>query len=473
MNRREVSWRVVLLLALLLLAAACRPAATPTEAPPEKPTTPPTEVPKAVKPVTLRFAHPTWWRDYPRYKEHYIPEFEKRMAAKGTPVKIELVEYPAPDDPYREKQVLDMAAGQAPDIFMEDTFYIGADVEAGYLLDLTDRVNAWEWDKWVEAAKGAVTYKGRVWALNRDTDVRPLYYRKDIFQQAGIPVPWQPRSWDDILEAARTIKAKVPDVYPIALKSGVLGGEATTMQGFYMVLLGAGGRLYDAETGKWVASSPAIRDALGFYRTLIDEELTMPPDFWLASSPVDKAHELLRDGKLAMFVTWDGVWYDTGPGGKWEIPNRDEALGYAKMPAKAPGAGIRGQDFVTISGGWSMAIYAKTQHPDLAWEFLKFVYSKDEVIGHLTEYPGGLPARKDVAEDPAWKDTVDDYTIWRATELVPLTTFRPPLPAYPKVSEAVQTATENILLGKSPEEAMDAFAKDVTRAVGAENVEEQ
>jgi len=462
---------LAMLAALMVLAlmAACAPPVVPTATP--VPTTPPPP-----KPVTLRLAHPTWFNDYPRYKDHYVPEFEKRMEAKGTPVKIELVEYPAPDDPYREKQVLDLAAGVAPDIFLDDTFYIGADVEAGYLLDITDRVKAWEWDKWVDAAKGAVTYKGKVWGLNRDTDVRPLYYRKDIFEKAGIPVPWQPTSWDDILEAARTIKEKVPDVYPVAFKAGVLGGEATTMQGFYMVLLGAGGRLYDAETGKWVIKSPALLDTLKFFRTIyIDEELSVPPDFWLAGSPVDKIHEYLRDGKLAILVTWDGVWYDSAnPEHERFIPppGRDAVLAYAKMPAKAPGMGIRGQDFVTISGGWAEVINAKTEHPDLAFEFLKFVYSKEEILGHLIEYPGGLPARKDVAEDPEWTKTVDEYTIWRATELVPLTTFRPPLPEYVKVSEAVQTATENILIGKSPEEVLDAYAKEVTEYVGAENTEE-
>jgi len=149
-------------------------------------------------------------------------------------------------------------------------------------------------------------------------------------------------------------------------------------------------------------------------------------------------------------------------------------LAYAKMPAKEPGAGIRGQDFVTISGGWAMAIYAKTKHPDLAWEFLKFVHSREEILARKLEIPGGgIPARKDVLQDPKWRNSVDEYTRWRADELLPLTTFRPPLEVYPKVSEAVQTATENILLGKSPEEALDIFAKDVARAVGADNVIER
>ena len=236
------------------------------------------------------------------------------MAERGTPVRIEWMELPAPDDPYREGLLVRLAAGTGPDIWAEDTFWIPADAEAGYLLDLTDKVQAWEWDQWVEAAKGAVTFKGRVWGLNRDTDVRPLYYRKDIFQDAGLPVPFQPKSWEELLEAARRIKtcaqANRQNVIPIAFKAGSLGGEATTMQGFWMLFLGAGGQLYDPEAGKWVIHRQALRDTFGFYYDIyIRERLSTDPAFWLAGKPVDQIHLMLSNvgqhanlPKLAMLV---------------------------------------------------------------------------------------------------------------------------------------------------------------------------
>jgi len=461
-----------LLLAVVVLASlvvACAPAPTPTPKP-----APPTPAPPEA--VTLTFTHPTWFGDYSRYRERYIVGFEKMMAARGTPVEIEIIEYPSPDDPYRGKLVLDLAAGQAPDIYLADTFWIGEFVEAEYLLDLTDRANAWEdWDQWEESAKGAVTFQGKVWGLNRDTDARPLYYRTDIFEQAGLPVPWEPKSWDDLLAAARTIKEQVPEVTPIALKSGIIGGEGTTMQGFYMALLGAGGRLYNAETGKWIVKSPALLDTLRFYATLYDEELTVEPEFWLAGDPMTKIHNMLGPaGTLAIFATWNGVWYDMdNPDHERFIPpqgTRDSVAAYTAFPAKAPGAGIRGQDAVTISGGWADAINARTEHPELAWEFLKFMHSADEQLAHLLD-TGSLPIRKDVAAE--WKLQADDYQRFQLEELVPITTFRPPLPIYPRVSVAVQEATENILLEMTPEEALERYAETVTRIVGADNVEEQ
>lgn len=495
----RIPWKRVWIgwLVLGLALAACAPAATPTPPPAPSPTPPPAPSPTAAAtptpaPVTLTLAHPTWWGDYKRYKEKYIPEFERMMAQKGTPVKIELMELPAPDDPYREGLLVRLAAGTGPDIWAEDTFWIPADAEAGYLLDLTDKVQAWEWNQWIEAAKGAVTFKGRVWGLNRDTDVRPLYYRKDIFQAAGLPVPFQPKSWDEILEAARRIKswaqANRRNVIPIAIKAGSLGGEATTMQGFWMLYLGAGGELYDAQAGKWVIHRQPLLDTFGFYYDIyIREKLSTDPAFWLAGKPVDQIHLMLSNvgqhkdlPQLAMLVSWDGVWGDTAnPQHERYIPvppGRDAVLGYAMMPAKAPGRGIRGQDFVTISGGWAEVINAKvkgTPKEAAAWEWLKFVYSKDQARDHLLEEGGGLPARKDVQEDPAWRAKQDPYTLWRAQNLVPLTTFRPGLPAYPEISKAIQQATDRILAGETPEKVVEWFAGEVKRIVGADRVIEK
>jgi len=54
---------------------------------------------------------------------------------------------------------------------------------------------------------------------------------------------------------------------------------------------------------------------------------------------------------------------------------------------------------------------------------------------------------------------------------VPLTTFRPGLPAYPKVSDLVQEATDKILLGQTPDKVLDWYAEQLVQIVGEDNVE--
>ncbi len=446
--------------------------APPTPAPTEKPVEQPTTAPESEQPetITLSLAHPVWFNDHD-WTVTKIKEWE----AKNPGVTVKLVELPSPDGPYREKLVLDLASGQGPDIYLADTFWFGEFAEAGYLANLTDYVNAWDdWSQWYDAAKSAVTYKDNVYGLNRTTDVRPLYYRKDLFEKAGIATPWQPTSWDDMFSAAQKLK-DIGVKAPWMVKAGKVVGEATTMQGFYMLYLGCGGQLWNPETGKWDIGSQCLRDTFQVYYDLyIAKKLGGDPDNWLAGDPISNYRQMMQAGELGMIATWNGDWSGTfGPNGDFPLENRDEQLAYTKFPAQAPGKGIRGQDYVTISGGWAFVVNGASQHVDKAFDLLAYLHTKDNVISYYRDQPtlpGGLPTRQDVTNSEEWQSLVDDYMLWQAEELVPLTTFRPPVPEYPKVSEAIQSATETILLGGSVDDALAQYQDDVIRIVGEDNV---
>ena len=107
---------------------------------------------------------------------------------------------------------------------------------------------------------------------------RGIYFNKKIFEQAGLPTDWQPKNWDEILSAARTIKEKVPGVIPMNIYAGRAGGEQTTMQGFEMLLYGTQDTLYNTDTNKWVSGSQGFKDALTFYQTAYSEGLTPSND---------------------------------------------------------------------------------------------------------------------------------------------------------------------------------------------------
>ena len=59
-------------------------------------------------------------------------------------------------------------------------------------------------------------------------------------------------------------------------------------------------------------------------------------------------------------------------------------------------------------------------------------------------------------------------------ELLPITTIRPADAAYSKtVSPEIQLMTERVVSGEmTPQQAMDAYAKAVTAAVGANRIED-
>ena len=164
-------------------------------------------------------------------------EFE--AAHKGVTVKLQPVA--GTDDDYKTKLALSQRSAEtAPDVFYEDTTALRSDAEAGFLLNLDPYVAKWaDWSQFNDAAKAAgAGDDGSVYAVSLGTDTRAIWYRQSIFKAAGLPVPWAPTSWKDILDAAAAIKASQPGVVPFNLYAGTGTGEGSNMQGFYELLYG-------------------------------------------------------------------------------------------------------------------------------------------------------------------------------------------------------------------------------------------
>ena len=135
----------------------------------------------------------------------------------------------------------------------EDTFLVNSDVAAGYLAPIDSYLTKWSgWKQFTPAAKAAAKgANGKIYGVSMGTDTRGLWYNKQIFAKAGLPVPWHPKTWAQVIAAAQTIKAKDPGVTPINVYSGVGAGEAATMQGFEMFLYGTNNPLYNYTNNKW------------------------------------------------------------------------------------------------------------------------------------------------------------------------------------------------------------------------------
>lgn len=399
------------------------------------------------------------------------PAFEEQMAAEGRNVTVTVIEAVGTAEEIRQQYVLDLGVGEGPDIMSFDGFWLPEFVEGGLIQPLTEVVGeeALEWEGWdvtPEGLRNILGFGGELYGIARGTDARVIWYRSDLFEQAGLPADWQPTSWEELLDAARTVKEQLPDVTPLQLNAGTAMGEATTMQGYLMALLGAGQHIYDFEEGKWIVSSPAILDTLRLYETIYITEELGDPRYQLTANGRDQSFEDFSNGQVAMLVEGDFFW--RGPlapeTGNFPMENRDEVVKFAYMPAQEPGAGFNGQDFVTISGGTGYIINPNTEHPQEAWELLTYMFSREALEG-LQEIQPRIRARTDVP-------VTGDETMSRiAEEVLPFTTIRPQLPEYNQVSAEAQLMTERVVSGEmTPEEAMAAYDEAVTAIVGEENV---
>ena len=369
---------------------------------------------------------------------------------------------------YTKLDLEERSAQTAPNVVMQDTFLISSSEAAGYLTNLTPYVKKWAgWKEFYPAMKKITSYGGKIWGISNGTDDRYLWYNKDLFKKAGLPVPWHPKTWAQVLAAARTIKKKLPGVTPMNVYSGVPMDEAATMQGFEMLLYGTGYSLYDYHDGKWVVKSPGFLQALKFIKTLYGTGLGPSLGQALNSDMGTQVSDtMLPKGQLA--IDLDGMWLPSS----WEVkgsssywPQWSKVLGYTPMPTEngqAPG-------YTTLSGGWSWAISAHSKNKALSWDLIKLMANKPNtaLYDHLVV---NLSPRKDSAALPIYSQTAANIP-W-STKLLSHTFFRPAYPPYAKISVQIDTAMEDVMTGQdSPQQAMNAYAKAVAGIVGSAHVE--
>ncbi|GAA1585776.1 extracellular solute-binding protein [Kribbella hippodromi] len=380
---------------------------------------------------------------------------------------VEIVPIVASENDYYTKlQLMMRSPNTAPDIVYEDTFLINSDITAGYLKPLDDYIKGWpDWNQFEETAKGAAKGQdGKTYGIPDGTDTRALWYNRQIFAKAGLPADWQPKNWDDVLAAARAIKQKVPGVTPFNIYSGKPMGEASAMQGFEMLLYGTKDTLYNYDQKKWVVGSQGFKDALNFIKTVYTEGIGPSPKEALDPNMGSRVgSELLPGGKLG--IALDGSWLynnwlKTGPK-PW--PAWSETLGQAAMPTQDGG----GKGKVSLSGGWTWAIPAKSKSPDAAWDFIKTLQTQKNAIKYATD-GAQIAVRKDVASDTSYKESSKSTQFF--TDLVSVTVYRPALPEYPKVSNEIITAMEAVMTGQSsPDDAAKNYDQAVEGIVGGKD----
>lgn len=396
------------------------------------------------------------------------PEFE----AAHPGVTVELQPIQAGDDDYSTKLALSQKSAEtAPDVFYEDTFRLRSDVAAGYLLNLDSHVAAWDdWSKFDDGAKAAGQGDdGSVYAISLGTDTRAIWYSKPVLTKAGIDVPWQPKTWDDILTAADAIQKSDPGVVPFNMYAGTGTGEGTVMQSFFELLYGTTNgdesALYDAKTQKWIVGSQGFKDSLTFLETLYKDKLAVTPAEALDPNVWKTVFgTLFPEGKLGGTVEGSYTPSFWAPEGSWPWPDYATDMGVATFPTQngqAPGG-------VSMSGGWTLAVGAKTANPDLAFEFVALALNQENALWYAINN-AQIAVRTDVADDPSY--LASNPFVGDVTKIVSVTHFRPATTDYPKISAAAQAATEAVITGKQTvDEAAAAYDTAVEGIVGADNV---
>lgn len=391
--------------------------------------------------------------------EPFVRSTVEQLLAMNPEVEIDLQPF-APGD-FATQLVLQLAMGQAPDVFILSGALIAELASSGMISPLDMWLESWEgWEQYPAFVRDAITWEGSVWGLPYPVDMHFLYYRRDLFAQSGLPVDWQPAHPEDILGAARALKNAVPKAIPYSLYAGANGGNSTVIRGFIPLVAAFGGSLTD-ESGLWIIDSCPIRQALSYYEQAFLLDQTVPQDVMTGASPVDAMRDAMGEGTLG--IVYDGCWVYQS----WLSSNEADArenIGFASFPRED------GSLFSIGGIGNSWFINASCENKELAWAFLAAFNNRENHIA-LNSADPHIPARTDAAMDQVFQGTEFLQTMVASSDRLLLA---PPDPAFRELIPIVQHATGIVASGEtSPDEAIERYASELTRILGEDRVTTQ
>lgn len=275
---------------------------------------------------------------------------------------------PVPGAQYPQKLLTMLAGNAAPDVFFLGATEYRSFQERDVLLDLTAQFELeMSLSDFITSSADIMSIDGKIFGVSSCTVSPVLYYNKDVFDKENISYPpsdpakaW---TWEEFRDAARKLTIKDGDK---VTQYGAFG-----LENFYMTsaeILSNGGTLFNADGTQMEINTPQANQVMQSILDLRMKDEVSPTAKTLESVGM-KANQMLQTGKVAMVV--DGSW------ALQELAQMDFPVGVAALP-NFQKATTHGQAHVHSAS-------ANTDHPEEAWELVKFLSSEEYQIGLISE----------------------------------------------------------------------------------------
>jgi multiple sugar transport system substrate-binding protein len=448
-TRKLIGRSLLLLVALTMIGAmlaACAPAApAPAAQPTAAPAAEATAAPAATKEkVQLRFVVMDYDEKMRPDTQALVDEFN----ASQDEIEVKLDVYGWGEG--HDTLLTQISGGQAPDLANGNAQWVGEWSGINEVQPLDDLLSKEFLANFVPAGLEAFTIDGKLMAMPYFLDPRALYYRKDLFEKAGLKAP---ETWDDVFAAAEKLNS--PDMNAFGL---AFSRASDDMDYWWYAWLGANGadgntKLWD-KNGKSRFNTPEGIAATQFLVDLAQKYKAVNPDFVTAGRD-QTLQPLFYNSKLAMLET--GSWYPTLL--KNNAP--DLQVGIAAIPvAKA------GMKHVTAFWPDAIMMFKQTKHPKEAAKFLEWMYGKENRL-LFAKQRGVIPERIDVGTDPAY--AVGDTEKFFVEQLkTAKNAYETPFPAtiYKVYTEAENLVARAVAGEITAEEAMKQAAEFADKTNG-------
>jgi multiple sugar transport system substrate-binding protein len=443
-KRKSILWCLAaMLIGSLVLTACAAPAGTGAVAPAapsddqadagaaagvENPVC--TTVAEGQEPMEVRFVILGYSPNTPVLYQEAIDDFQ--AANPNIKITLENVSW----DLAHEKLLAWIASGDTPDISVIGPKWLPELIQLDGLQPFDPYVDETFLGNFPASLTEPLTIDGQVYSIPEALSTRLMYYRTDLYEQAGFSEP--PTTWDEFVEVLQAVNSP-PETYGFSIQGS--GDETVWYYTYFM--LGAGGYFTD-EDGNWRLNSPENVEALQFMVDLVNEYKVTPPD------PTSIAQETVQ----GLFTGGNASTYWGPP---WTLP--------AISPDVAPNVGLA--DYPTKSGEPaplyiqdSFVLFKDAGQPAAAVEFLKCWFN-DKYQVKFNQVESLIPVTNSAGQDAYF---ANNPALQRFVQSIPYSRSYPIKGGWESVNVALREAVQAALLGKAPQEALDEAQAKVDAA---------
>jgi multiple sugar transport system substrate-binding protein len=343
------------------------------------------------------------------------------------------------------------------DLISVDQIWLGDFAQRGYLTDLTDRVQSWgRASDWYPTNFDGGIYRGKVYGIWAWTDVRGMWYWKDLLNRAGVN-PDSLTTWDGYIASAKKLNAVLR---PQGIEGVHLTAANHSPDMWYPYLWMLGGDILIQKDGHptkgtyWFPAynSSAGVEAMKFLKEQIDAGIKPQKNHYWGQEFTTRKFAVMLEGPwlLGFFPRdqWKGLEQQVGFIPSFPVP-------------------YKGNQSATMMGGWELSIPKTSQNKDLAWELLTTMVEPDIIAPMMQEY-GYIPTQKPIGEgvySSQLNQTIPYYD--RMVSMISIGRSRPNTPEYSQIADDIRHAIDEVYYGiKTPKQALDDAAIKSAKVLG-------
>lgn len=256
-------------------------------------------------------------------------------------------------------------------------------VLSGAIEDLSDVYAPYK-DKLIPAALDCVTVNGKQYAFINQIKPKSWFYRKDMFDAAGID-PAKIKTTDDFIAAGKKLQSKYPKSYIWNI------GPNIAHYNLGMVLSGNNGKFINEKNEYIVSKDPGVRAAFEDFKKIVKSGVVAPINDFTPDWEKGFADSTIASSLISVWfrdVAYLPKWAPD-QAGKWAVAQWPEIGG--AVGGSNEGAGI-------------LVIPKKAKNKEAAKKIMELLtLSKDGNIAHYMAVSTTHPIHKEAMSDPRVK----------------------------------------------------------------------